>query len=231
MLSLSAASFVRTYGLAPDSFATAFGSNLTSSLVVDSNMPMTLDGVTVTIVDSNGGSHLARIYIVSPMQINYLIPSTVAPGLGTLTVRKNGQVRGTEIVRIAATAPGIFSAASSGSGVAAAVFLLADSAGGRSSGLVFDGNLAPVPLALGPEGSALYVFLFGTGMRNASGEVSVTVDGMPVPFAGPVAQGEFDGLDQINLGPLPRSLAGRGEVEVVVTVDGKKANAVTLTIQ
>jgi uncharacterized protein (TIGR03437 family) len=106
-----------------------------------------------------------------------------------------------------------------------------DPAGGRTSDLVFDGNLSPVPLTLGPDGSELYVFLFGTGMRNATGEVSVTVDGVPVPFAGPVAQGQFDGLDQINLGPFPRSLAGRGEVEVIVMVDGKQANAVTLTFQ
>ena len=231
VLSLSAASFQRMHGLAPDSFATAFGANLTSALVIDSSMPTTLDGVTLTIVDGGGQSHLARLYIVSPTQINYLIPAGVAPGVATVTVRKGGQVRATETVRIATTAPGIFSAASSGAGVAAAVYLLVDPAGGRTSDLVFDGNLAPVPLTLGPEGSELYVFLFGTGMRNATGQVSVTVDGVPVSFAGPVAQGQFDGLDQINLGPLPRSLAGRGEVEVIVTVDGKQANAVTLTIQ
>ena len=55
----------------------------------------------------------------------------------------------------------------------------------------------------------------------------MTVDGVPVPFSGPVPQGQFEGLDQLNIGPLPRSLAGRGEVEIVVTVDGKQANVVT----
>ena len=50
-------------------------------------------------------------------------------------------------------------------------------------------------------------------------------------FAGPVAQGQFDGLDQINLGPLPRELAGRGEVDIVITVDGKQANVVTVTFE
>ena len=231
MLSLSGASFLRIHGLAPDSFATAFGSNLTSALVIDSSLPTEIDGVTLTIVDANGASHSARLYIVSPTQINYLIPPAVAPGIATATVRKDGQVRAVETIRIATTAPGVFSAASSGAGVAAAVYLLVDPSGGRTSDLVFDGALAPVPLPLGPEGSELYVFLFGTGMRNAGGQVSVTVDGVAVPFAGPVAQGEFDGLDQINLGPFPRELAGRGELDVVVTVDGKQANAVTLTLQ
>jgi uncharacterized protein (TIGR03437 family) len=46
-----------------------------------------------------------------------------------------------------------------------------------------------------------------------------------------VAQGQFDGLDQLNVGPLPRSLAGKGEVDIVVTIDGKQANVVTVAIQ
>jgi uncharacterized protein (TIGR03437 family) len=70
--------------------------------------------------------HDARLYVVSPTQINYLIPPGVAPGLATITVRRNGQVVATETVRISTVAPGIFSAASSGSGVAAAVFLRID---------------------------------------------------------------------------------------------------------
>jgi uncharacterized protein (TIGR03437 family) len=37
----------------------------------------------------------------------------------------------------------------------------------------------------------------------------------------------FVGLDQINA-LAPNSLAGRGEVDVVLTVDGKKANTVKL---
>ena len=46
-------------------------------------------------------------------------------------------------------------------------------------------------------------------------------------FAG--AQGEFVGLDQINL-QIPLSLAGRGEVEVVITVNGRAANTIQLRV-
>jgi len=230
VLSLSAASFERIHGLAPDSFATAFGSNIATQLIVDGNMPTTLGSITVSIVDANGQTHAARLYIVSPTQINYLIPPNVAPGLARLTVRRGGQVVASETIRISAVAPGLFSAASSGTGVAAAVFLRVDAGGNRTDGLTFNSSLAPVPLDLGPDGTEVYVFLFGTGMRNAGGPVTVTIDGVPVPFAGPVAQGQFDGLDQLNVGPLPRSLAGRGEVEVVVTIDGKQANTVTLSL-
>jgi len=38
------------------------------------------------------------------------------------------------------------------------------------------------------------------------------------------------GLDQLNL-IVPRSLAGRGEVDVVLTVDGRTANTVKVNIK
>jgi len=49
----------------------------------------------------------------------------------------------------------------------------------------------------------------------------------PVLFAGP--QGDFPGLDQINL-QLPKTLAGRGGVDLELTVDGVQANVVHLVI-
>jgi len=54
---------------------------------------------------------------------------------------------------------------------------------------------------------------------------SAQIDGVPseVSFAGP--QGVFIGLDQVNL-PLARSLAGIGEVDITLTVDGKTSNTV-----
>jgi hypothetical protein len=38
----------------------------------------------------------------------------------------------------------------------------------------------------------------------------------------------YAGLDQFNRSPIPRSLAGRGEVAIVVTMDGKSARTVTI---
>jgi uncharacterized protein (TIGR03437 family) len=49
-----------------------------------------------------------------------------------------------------------------------------------------------------------------------------------VTFAG--AQGDFVGLDQSNL-RIPRSLAARGEVEVLLTVDAQVANPVRINIK
>lgn len=61
--------------------------------------------------------------------------------------------------------------------------------------------------------------------------MTATIGGTPVMVGFAGAQGGFVGLDQLNLGPLPRSLAGRGEVDVVITVDGKVANTVKINIE
>ena len=45
------------------------------------------------------------------------------------------------------------------------------------------------------------------------------------------AQSQFPGLDQVNVGPLPQTLAGKGNCNVVLTVDSMTANTVTVNIQ
>jgi len=47
-------------------------------------------------------------------------------------------------------------------------------------------------------------------------------------FAG--AQPDFDGLDEANI-LLPRSLTGRGDLEVVLSVDGQMTNPVHINIR
>ena len=69
-------------------------------------------------------------------------------------------------------------------------------------------------------------------MSRTTGDYErTTVGGEEVPVLGAVPQGEYVGLDQINIGPLPRSLAGRGEVNILLTTDGKPANTVTLNVR
>jgi uncharacterized protein (TIGR03437 family) len=89
-------------------------------------------------------------------------------------------------------------------------------------------SIVPLPIDLS-EGQ-VYLLLYGTGIRAAK-NVTVTVGGQSVPvlFAG--AQGTFAGEDQVNAGPLPASLAGSGNVNIVLTADGQAANTVNVTIQ
>ncbi|MDQ3012698.1 MAG: hypothetical protein M3X11_18560 [Acidobacteriota bacterium] len=93
-------------------------------------------------------------------------------------------------------------------------------------------RLVAVPIDLGNPSDQVFLILNGTGFRNRSAlsGVIVSLGGVnsEVTFAG--AQRSFAGLDQAN-GLVPRSLAGRGEVEVALTVDSKAANTVKVTIK
>jgi hypothetical protein len=71
---------------------------------------------------------------------------------------------------------------------------------------------------------------FGTGIRNAK-SVTATVGGLSVPVLSSGPQGTFTGLDQVNIGPLPLSLQGQGQTNIVLTADGQTANTVNVTFQ
>jgi uncharacterized protein (TIGR03437 family) len=77
----------------------------------------------------------------------------------------------------------------------------------------------------------VFLTLFGTGVRKNTGltNVHATIGGVdaPVTFAG--AQGQFVGLDQINV-QIPASVRGRGDVPVVLSVDGQTSNTVTINV-
>jgi uncharacterized protein (TIGR03437 family) len=75
--------------------------------------------------------------------------------------------------------------------------------------------------------------LYGTGIRGLSSlaAVTVTIGGIAVPVLSASAQSQFQGLDQVNVGPLQRTLAGKGNSSIVLQVDGRTANAVTVNIQ
>ena len=90
----------------------------------------------------------------------------------------------------------------------------------------------PKPCHIGCLTDQLYLLLFGTGFRNASSlsNLSVTIGGVTstVTYAG--AQGSYVGLDQANV-LISSSLAGKGDVNVVLTVDGKSSNVVTINMK
>ena len=60
--------------------------------------------------------------------------------------------------------------------------------------------------------------------------VTATVGGEAVGVI-VAASPQFVGVDQANLGPLPRSLMGSGDVPVQLTVGGVQSNIVTINIQ
>jgi len=241
-ISLSGDRILNSAGLAPgpvapDSWVSVFTPNLAQALVVASSTPLptTLGGTTVTIVDGAGVARFAQLQFVSPNQLNFLVPSSATPGAGQIRIETLNAF-GTANLQIERAAPGIFSANSDGRGPAAAIFLRIASGGQRTSDFTFRtdlpaGSRTNIPIDIGGAGDQLFLLFFGTGIRGNSQSVTATIGGVELPVQAAVAQGEFAGLDQINAGPVPRTVAGRGELDVVFTVDGRRANTVRVNIR
>jgi hypothetical protein len=70
---------------------------------------------------------------------------------------------------------------------------------------------------------------YASGVRDAS-EVHVQIAGQDVPVRYAGAAGHFPGLDEVTV-EVPRSLAGMGDVDVVLTADGQTASPVRIHIQ
>lgn len=224
--------------LSPESIASGFGSALSTGTQAATTVPLptTLAGTRVRVTDSTGAGRDAALFFASPGQINYLVPAGTAPGLARVEVLRGAQTAAQGTALILPVAPGLFSANASGDGVAAAVVERITASGVRSSqpAFQFDNALrksVATPINLGAESDQVFVVLYGTGIRgiNAASRVIVTIDGEPVPVLYAGAQPNFAGLDQVNVGPLPRKLLGRGVVPVVLDIDGRLSNIVTLT--
>jgi uncharacterized protein (TIGR03437 family) len=234
---VSAAGLTRT-ALAPLSAASAFGEGLATGLeVAQTNpLPTTLRGTTVKVIDSAGTERLAPLLFVSAGQINFLIPEGTALGAARFIFTSgDGRVQSDALV-IDPLSPALFSALSSGAGVAAAIGVHVSGSGAQTSELVFrfdsaQNKIVAVPQDLGGNTEQYVLQLFGTGIRARSSLAAVRVkvgdDPCEVLFAG--RQGEFEGLDQVNI-LLPRSLIGFGDADISLTVDGKKANVVTVNL-
>jgi uncharacterized protein (TIGR03437 family) len=221
--------------IAPDSIASAFGLQIGASTKSADTQPLPtiLNGVSVQIVDAAAKPVLAPLFYVGPNQINMVIPNTVATGMATVKIMNGNATPPTIAVQIAAVAPGIFTTNGAGTGVPAAIAIrrMIDS---DTDVPVFhcDANgCSSVPIDLN-AGGQVFLALFGTGIRGRTALANVTATigatSMQVLFAG--AQGQFPGLDQVNVA-LPQNLTMHGEQDVVLTVDGQQANAVRVNVK
>lgn len=221
---------------AREAIVSAYGADLAAGVsVARLPLPRELDGLEVHVRDAAGRDSDGLLYFASPQQVNFVLGPDLAPGLARVELRRTGRTVATGAVLIEDAAPALFSANGDGEGVAAALVVTVGPDGSRRLQPVFDaappGSRKAAPIRLGEAGERVYLELFGTGMRQAPGEALATIGGVEVPAIGPVAQSEYPGLDQVNLGPLPGSLAGRGEVPIRLIVRGRAANSVTVRIQ
>ncbi len=235
---VSAASF-RQPPMTRDSIAAIFGNSLATAVqsAPVTPLPTTLAGTTVKITDSANTDRSAGLFFVSPAQINFHIPPGTATGMAGVTITNANGLISYGAMQIDVVAPGLFSANADGQGVAAAVVFRRKADGTESFEPVarFDpaqGKFVAVPIELGAETDQVFLILYGAGFRNRSAlsAVTATIGGTnsEALFAG--AAPGFVGLDQANV-RLLRSLIGRGEVDVALTVDGKLANPVRVNIR
>ena len=225
--------------LAPDSIVSSFGTNLSGVTLSAPSLPLpiSLGGTLVIIKDSKGVERFAPLFYVSPGQINFLVPKDTAEGIATISIQSSSGIITAGLLQVGKISPALFAADTTGQGVAAAVVqrVRADGTQRYEDAYFFDEvqkKYVAKPIDLGPESDQVYLLLFGTGIRfrDALADVAASIGGVSaeITYAGP--HGFFVGVDQINV-KIPRSLQGRKEVEVGLTIAGKAANIVKVSIR
>jgi len=178
-------------------------------------LPIELNGVSVSV-----GSSAAGLYFVSPGQINFVVPRGVTPATSIpVVINNNGAVIRSTLTILAAQ-PDIFTST--------------NDAGGRARAFnATNPKLMPLPTepfsvtSTDANGNTVPTILgiVVTGVRNAqTSQVTVRIgttdiSGTSINFVGPT---DTPGIDQINV-TLPASLAGAGDVPVIVTVNSGTA--------
>ena len=219
---------------------TVFGTGMATSTAgaTTSALPTTLAGTTIQVKDSAGVTQTCPLYYASPTQVNLVVPSGTALGPATFTIQTaSGSTAWTSVV-VGSVAPGLFTANASGTGVGAITGVRLDASGQQTPVGIFTYDstakqYVATPISLGAATDQVYLSLYGTGIRGFSSlaGIAVTIGGVAVPVSGAAAQSQFTGMDQVNIGPLPRTLAGKGISNIVLTADSMTANTVTVSIQ
>lgn len=220
--------------LAPESLAAAYGvfNTLQGQTYSASILPLptTLGGVRVTV-----GGIDARLIMVSPSQINFVIPALAGDGPTPVVVTNADGTRVTGTINVQRAAPGIFTVRSNGQGAAAALV----TSDGVNFLPTFNPDGSEREINAGTTANPNFLILYTTGLRNAPAAnpndangvaeaVTATIQGVPVRvlYAGPST---FAGLDQVNL-IIPPELAGLGLVRVRLMVAGRVSNVITLRL-
>lgn len=256
---VSAANFSQTFNesifnvsaqqvLASQMIVAGFGTNLAvTTEVAGLTLPTVLGDRKVLIKDSAGVEKAAKLFFVSPSQINYVAPDGLANGPAQIRlVDGNNNLLRLGLTEIRNVAPGIFTANADGKGVPAGLVVRVKPGNVQSYEPIaqYDERqrrFVPLALDLGAENEALVLALFGTGWRQAAsspvraivrklasdGSVLLSV-ACPVEYVG--AQPTFEGLDQLNV-RLPRDLQGSGDVELVVLFENFYVNLTVNTVQ
>jgi uncharacterized protein (TIGR03437 family) len=202
------------------------------------NLPTSLDGLTVQV-----GGIQAPLYAIDPLQINFVVPEGLATGFSTVSVQDaSSNVIAAGPIFINPVSPAFFGITP---GPNASNPSLEWAWGWTQQGYASNGSdcqsssgvfycpvyntTAGAPVPVGVAQGNTYLVLAANGVRNAT-DLQATVGGVAVP-AQAAPSPSYEGIDQVNIGPLPARLAGAGVVSIVLTAGGLTSNPVAVVIQ
>jgi len=221
---VSAASYSLA-GVAEKSIVAAFGTNLATSTLAASMVPLPtiLAGTQVRVRDSANTERSAPLFYVSPSQVNYEIPAGTALGPAEIIISSGNGSISTGVTIVARAAPSMFTTNQTGSGAAAAL-----------DAFTFAGPpFSPTRNGGQPNQIALYATGLGADATDMEGDVSasvaVTIDGLPVTTTYAGAAIGFVGLNQLNVA-LPSGITA-GDHTVAVKRNGRASNPVTIAVR
>jgi uncharacterized protein (TIGR03437 family) len=229
---------------APSQIAAVFGTNLiigsTAAAASSIPLPGTLAGATVFV---NGVK--SPLFYAGAGQINIQIPSSTTIGQADVVVLRDDGVASHGTLQVAAAAPGVFSANSTGQGQAAAL----------NPDYSPNGDPAAHPqLKRGVKGSYIVLYASGNGtslVNTNNGQPAVIKDGESAPqnpliatldlpvvtIGGKTAVVYFSGLApgyvglwQLNV-QIPTDSPSGAAVEVLITIGGRSSNRVTIAVE
>lgn len=211
---VNAANYWKDLGIAPNSLVSLFGSF--------GQVPTRM-----TVEDDFGNQIDATMTYAGTFQVNASIPATV-PDDDSATIRLYA---GTTLIAhgtggVYRIAPGFFSANSSGTGQASGELVRVNKSTSQQTidQLVSTGNFYD------PVTENAYLVLYGTGFRAHLNPIpiymSATIGTTSVPITYAGAQGQYIGLDQMNIGPLPANLKGQGMLNIKIVIENLNCNIV-----
>ena len=221
---------------APGEIATMKGELLTHGVtqyLESPSYPTDVMDYKVWVVDATDTPRAAPIQYISPTQINFVVPTAIQACAPTATSTCQAQVE-VEDPDGNILASGPFTIAT----VSPSLFVSYPDQ--WVSGWAQDTTGKFIPIwdgvhsypSVNVSGGNIYLVLMATGIGyGVNLAATATIAGIPVPVIYAVHSSQYQGADQIGLGPLPASLAGKGRVPVSVTAGRQPSNVGWIAIQ
>jgi N-acyl-D-amino-acid deacylase len=191
----------------------------------------------VRITDSAQVERVATVVRATPASADVIVPSETAVGEAVVSVLTASGLFLRDRLRIEPVSPALFSANQDGKGASLGRVIRTSEDGSTTTGPLSQcaeepGSCVPIPIDLGPETTKVDVELEATGIRGQTdvAGISARIGDEPAEVLSMQPSASAPGVDMVTV-RLPRSLAGRGELDVIVTVSEKSSNSVKIVVQ